>query len=232
MLGLTYKGFVKPNVKVLLVPVLMNLILIILFAFSIQNIYSRAILERKKLTEQEKRIEVLKTKLDLLKEVQDKVLEESNSAVVAIPKSDIALLKMYQISLLAKKYGVTVTEKTASSLEPAEGDKAVLGVFRFTVTGDFGNTLSFLENLEKVAPISVLNDISIDKQEELVSMKANISSFWSPLPKQIPSLTEPINRLSNQEQEILTKISTLENPTFSETGLSPSGPYTREDPFN
>lgn len=227
--GISVKGVIKPNVRVLFFPaVLVSFLLIIslvVFKNGVTNISSQL----KQLKAARKTEGTLQEKVNLLQQMGGAFLSQSDLAVIALPENNPALTMLVQLSTLAEKHDLTITQK-----EVARPLEAQAGMSKATVSVKTGGELyqltDFIKEIRRLAPVSTLDEIQIDSQSGLLTANAEVTVYFSKFPEKLPPLTEPIKVLTNEEELIFKEISGLTKPEYVE--LSPSEPGFRENPFN
>ena len=98
------------------------------------------------------------------------------------------------------------------------------------IVGDTDRTVDFIRSTKLIAPIIVLDAIEIEFSDNTMSADLKTQSFWKPLPQELGKISEPIDKLTETEIVILEELAQLEVPIFYD--VSPSGPFTRENPFS
>ncbi|KKS77640.1 MAG: hypothetical protein UV51_C0005G0050 [Candidatus Woesebacteria bacterium GW2011_GWC1_42_9] len=76
-----------------------------------------------------------------------------------------------------------------------------------------------------------ISSVDMSTNAEVVSAQIVLSSFWSPLPEKLPSITEAISSLSDEELAVLNTLSTFTTPLGGAAGELIAAP-ARENPFS
>ena len=71
--------------------------------------------------------------------------------------------------------------------------------------------------------------IEVRITDESAEIDTNARSYFSAYPEKLPSITEPIDKITSEEYEILNELLLKQTPAFFE--LTPSGPVSRPNPF-
>ncbi len=171
----------------------------------------------------------LTQKLDLLKSISQEV---SKAGLVnsALPSANPALAVIGQLKNIAITNTVILSgiKSTASTTDTSGLNNASVS---FNVTGARTQVFSFLNDLAKIAPIITIGTIKITEEAGATVADIGVRSYWADLPKTIPSLTAPIEDLTPDEKKILSNVSNLIQPSFSQVQLSPSQADINPNPF-
>jgi len=217
-----------PNLRVLVVPVAAVAILIVLSFFVMREAINRINLTRLRLERTRKDAEVLQLKQLFLQEVTDQAQVQSEAATLALPERNSALLAMAQLRNLAEKNIVSLENVTAGGEEKSKGDVATV-VISFDAIGRQERVLEFLSSIQGSAPLARLENVKMTQQtQDSTIVTASLKAYWAPFPEQIPALTEPIQQLTVEEQEILAQLLTLTPPPFFATSQVPTTPSPAE----
>lgn len=216
------------SIKIIAKPVL---VLVLLITVSIAG-FSRAFYEVGSLREESaattKSENILKSKLDTLSLNEASVATDTNYAVSFFPGENPALLVLYQLRASAVKSGLLFLNfKVAPEAKDASGFMTVS--ISFDVEGPLQQILDFVGSLKTISPNVWINKTDLNFVGD--SLKASISSksYWSSFPAKIPALTEPIASLDAPEKEILSKVSSYNQPSF--VSLTPGAPRENLNPF-
>lgn len=227
--GISIKGIVKPNIRVLLLPLLLISFLLIISLVVFKNGVAKISSQLKQLKDARKIESTLQEKINLLQQMGGAVLSQSDLTVIALPENNPALIMLIQLNSLADKYALAITEKQVSMPLEAQG-----GLSKATITFKTGGELlqltDFIKGMRSLAPLSTLDEVSISKEAGVLTAEAKISVYFGKFPEELPPLTQPIKALTDGEELIFEKILGLTKPEFIE--LSPTEPGIREDPFN
>lgn len=169
----------------------------------------------------------LTQKLSTLQNLGSNLSANSEASSVALPDKNPALIVLSQIKNLAVQNVVSVSNiKTSSSVSPNTNLSSA--DLSFDVVGPFPAIFSFLSGIHKIAPITIVDRVRMNETGQTATAAVTVSSFWSALPTQIPAVDQPVNTLTSDEQTILTSVSTLVPPQFSELSPAQGG---RANPF-
>ena len=230
-----------PNLRVLVVPVVATFVLIILSFFVMREAINRITLTRLRLEKTRKDARVLQQKQLFLQEITDQAQVQSEAATLALPERNSALLTMAQLRNLAEKNIVSLENMATGSQEKSEGEVTAV-VISFDAIGRLERVLEFLSSIQGAAPLARLDNVKMTQQtQDSTIVTASLKAYWAPFPEQIPALTEPVQQLTAEEQEILTQLLALTPPPFFATTrvptiptldqTQPQAPTQRANPF-
>lgn len=219
---------IPENIKAVLTSSAPLVVVIILFIFAGQFGFSKVSDIRAQIDKAQKDNSVLTQKLNLLQEVSSSLAAGSGVAVTALPDKNPSIVVLSQIKNIALSAGVTL-----GNIKAGDSIQDNSGLFRvdisFEATGARPQIISFLQNIEKIAPITRIDKIKINESGGAALTNITLKSFFSPLPTTIPPVTQAISDLTPAEKTILTNITNLTQPTFVD--LPASGGSGRTDPF-
>lgn len=157
----------------------------------------------------------LTQKLSLLQTLSTDAVLRVNVVGSALPDTNPALTLISQLKNVALANGVFMT-----TIKSSGGSANTTGLneanISFSLEGTRDQIFTFLTAVSGISPITIVNNVSIN--ESLGSLKADVSvkSFWAVFPKTIPDIISPIDDLTANEKRLLTKISGLTQPKFTE----------------
>jgi len=163
------------------------------------------------------KLEVLETKLRLLEGVDQVLIDvrvERMEAVFPSKKPVIELIS--SLSQLASSHGLSFGGVSLSPGVLEETEAAELGDlgFGFEVEGSFEKVSSFMHDLENVAPLMKIDDVSLKiktnplfiSDQNVVSAGMQVSAFFQAPPKTLGAVTQPVGLLSREEESLLNKL--------------------------
>lgn len=228
ILGISFERIIKPNVRILTPPILLAIVLVFLGIFVVKNGLERIYAQLNKLEEVDKTLVILQEKVDILREIQGVVLNQADISVISLPEKNPSLLMLTQLNNLVQEKEVTIINK---SIQVAQSDSS--GIFsmliRLELEGEFTNILSFIQDIEKVAPLSTVEETDFEKIINGVTSNVSLSVYWGDFPTKIPAITEPIKTLTASEGILLDQLANLIRPEL--TNLKASQPISRDNPF-
>lgn len=172
----------------------------------------------------------LQNKLESLQKIDPSVLSESENVYLSLPDKNPAVYVVSQLKNYATEYGVALTKLniTGSSSQQAELGTATV---QFSAEGEYQSVVDFINRLAQTAPLMSIERVKVT-QSVLNTTEAvgALNTFWAPFPETLPSVTEGISNLTEEELKILQTLTSLEQPIFGD--LPPAAPtQTRPNPF-
>lgn len=227
--GLSIKGTVKPNTRILAVPVTLIIVLSFMALKIGQNGIARITTKIKELREAQRVEHTLDARATLLGREEGVVLGQADLSTVALPEKNPSLLMLNQLSLAAERHALDLAGKKVAQGVPT-GQGVLSGQVSFVLIGNLQEIIEFLKEIKTLAPISTIDEVNIKIDGGEARVNANLSVYWSSFPRELPPISQPIDKLSQEEQSLINRISQLLKPEF--VTLPPSAPVEREDPFN
>jgi|GEM_PF-3940719 len=132
---------------------------------------------------------------------------------------------------ISTESGVKSLAKTIDQKSSSQTDKLL---FNVVIEGPFEGIKYFLTKLASILPLQSVNSISFSRKgkgEEVfgtVNATFSIATYYQLLPKYLGKTSDPIEKITPEEEKILSTISTFEKAQ-EVTGSVPVG---REDPFS
>jgi len=221
---------VTNSIKVLVKPVLLIVFLVILYVFVLKTSITQLMTLKKSLSDSNKDEIALTEKLSILSASKESALSLADLSVVAIPQENPDLMLISLFKKLATERGLTfgsIETKSGSGITSAEiGSEEI----EFNLDGPIASVFDFLRSVQKISPLITLHEVKINQNQNIARSQVTAYAYYAPFPEVIPSISAPLAELNAEEKDILAKISSFSQPTFSE--ISPSGPYQRPDLFN
>jgi Tfp pilus assembly protein PilO len=227
-LNLTGKSFSTPFQTAVVIQVLYLSALAILFIVVFKTGFGKISSQKTSINDLKKTENILTEKQSELTKAQSDYLKYLSPSGTALPGKNPVLPALVQIKNAASSLLLPVEE--LKMIGPgSQSDQQSVG-YSLKVTGELPQILAYFEAIKNLAPLSVIEKIEISGLGELVSADIKVNSYWKDYPEKIPSLTDPIKKLTTKDIGLLDKISKLTPPSFSV--VSPTGPYQRTTPFN
>lgn len=207
------KKIVPLKFQPLLLPVTMFLVLLFLSILVIKFSFGAIKTQRGRLSEDAKNGNILKQKQMLLQEISDQLSQSTvSSFTLIVPDKNPVLISVSQFKNLAAILGVAFSNfKTGSEI--LKGDSSSVQL-TFEITGTFPQVLDFLSSVRTLAPLTSLDKVRISQNVVSTKAEISVSAYWFALPKKIPSINEPSYDLTQNERELLGKLSTFSLPSF------------------
>lgn len=223
------KSLIPASINAIVAPFLLLVALIILLSFGLKIGLTRLSSQLDQLSEANKDENALRTKEGLLREVGTSVLSQADLTSGAVPPKNPVLTVVSQLKNLSLSGGITLSNLKAGSSSKGEGGLGMVEI-SFDAEGPFPAVLDFIRAISSFSPITTVEKVSLNQTAGAARATISLRSFWAPFPVKIPSVTEPIAGLTDEEKKTLSKIQTLTPPPY--TQVAPSGPLQRADPFS
>lgn len=221
-------AFIPQKMKVMLLPLGLLLAMVVLATIVFKVGVGRISTQRAELKKAIKNETILSQKQQVLQTLENNILSYADTVIVAMPDKNPSLIALSQLKTLAERNGISIGDIKAGSRTK---DKS--GTFKTTILleieGSLVQVLNYLISTESFAPLSVINRVEISSSGELARATISLTVFWVPLPTKLPAISEPVRELSANETNLITELSNLEQPIF--TQVLPAEPSVRIDPF-
>lgn len=177
----------------------------------------------------QKEVAILNDKLNLLRSVSGEAQKEASVVTVALPESNPSLVVLTQLKVLAAKNSISLSGiKSGGEVSDSSGLQRV--DISFDAEGSQNQMLSFMKDVKVIAPLTLIDRVKMNASGGVARAGISVKSFWSPLPKELPPLTTQITGLTSDERKLLTDVSGLALPPFSEVPVSENA--GKSDPFS
>lgn len=226
--GLSIKATLKPNLRVLIIPSLLIVILVVLSAVVFKNGFERISGQMDSLEESKKIENILEDKVEVLRRIEGVVLNQADISALAIPENNPGVLMLSQVSQKAESSGLIVSDGKTVGSPKAQDDMSTMNLL-ITLEGELKETVTLAKEISGLAPLSTINIVRFTKESGALAMELDLSVYWGDFPTLLPPLTEPIKTLSQNEAVMIADLGILKKPVLVE--LEASSPTTREDPF-
>lgn len=197
------------------------LLIIILFVVVAKIGISQIGSINKQLKDAKKTQTLLTTKINTLRSTASISETGSEIALAALPNSNPSINVMSQLKFLSSQYPVIISNIKSSYTEATSKDLTYVST-SFDLSGTSADLLSFINALERVAPITLIQKISITSGTDVYDANIVVQTYYAPLPSTIPSVTQPVNDLTAAEKELLNKLSSLVQPVVLPSTVVPT----------
>lgn len=179
---------------------------------------------------------MLKTKLSLLQTVGSQVTVDSQAVVAALPATSPVLYVMHNVRSIAQVYGLKLNNFTSGEVSNPTKSTLLSGEIIFEVEGEYSNLVFFMTKIKASAPLVRFDGIKVLNQNSQgpgdYKLSGDMFTYWSALPTTIPSVNQPSNGLTSDEQELLAKMAALAPPTLASGSSVTTTAGGRSDPFS
>ncbi len=222
-------GLINPNTGLILLPVISIVVMVVVFIIGAKIAYDQISKLRVEIADSNRKINQLNEKYETLRNIGDNILDSKDSAVLALPSENPAILVFSNIRGLIRDNKLSVQKlQLKQSVQKTNIIKSAN--IDMEMESNFASTSAFIKNLSQRSPITLTKKLEYMFTSDNIEAKADIEVYWSDLPTQIPKITEPVNTLDKKDNEVLEKIINFTKPEFIE--VDPNGPFDRQDPFN
>jgi len=223
------KAFIPQKMRVMLLPLVLLLAMVTLSIIVFKVGVAKISTQRVELKKASKNETILTQKQQVLQTLENNILSYADTAIIAMPDKNPSLIVLSQLKTLAEKNAITLSEIKIGS---KTSDKS--GTFKttilFEIEGTLFQVLNYLISTKSFAPLSVVDRVDIAQASGAIRASVNLTVFWVPLPTKLPAISEPVRELSADETNLITELSSLEQPFF--TQVLPAAPSARIDPFS
>jgi hypothetical protein len=157
----------------------------------------------------------LTQKLNILQSLSTVAAQGSIFTTAALPDSNPSLLISSQLKVLAGTTGVVILSiKSGTAGVDASGmSRADIA---FTINGGRDQVISFLKGISSIAPVTLIDKISLTETSGVTKADISVKSYWASLPKTIPAVDQAITDLTADEKKVLGQVSSLLQPIFTQ----------------
>lgn len=150
-----------------------------------------------------------------------------------------------QVAIGSLQYYLTQTQDVTSKEEDEKGEKKVdpkaeqtFIQLNFLAEGNLDHLIVFIQTLQRLAPLNLIENLSIEQgeTEEINSASLSTRWFYKPLPKDLGDVEEPISALTAEERKAITQIAQFQSLVLMEEDKKPQGeeiqtPVGKSNPF-
>jgi len=216
------------DLKPAVVPLLSLAGLIILALFSFNFMSQKVSAQKARLSSTKRNESILIEKRRVLAEFDAISTEEISALTSVLPDKNASLIMLSQIKRIARDLGLSFSNLNINPAAKTKGD-IYTSQMKFDVDGNITSLIGFIKILQDYAPVKTIDTVRFINSGGLVRGEIALAVYSSPFPKKIPAITEAIKGLSTSEFELLTELSNMTLPAFTE--LIPESPGARTNPF-
>lgn len=217
------------SVSTLALPLLYVLILVIVSYFAFDTGISKIQTQKKNLKKNREIESVLSEKEQVLSDATGVITPYVNYSTLALPDYNPSLFVLSQIKEMARSENANIGDLSFSGFNTAE--KGISSIkFTMDVSGERRDVIDFIRTTMLVAPIIKLDTVELNLKDERADASLLAQSYWKVLPTELGKITNPIEKLTSEEVEVLEATTQLKPPIFDD--VTPSGPYVRSNPFS
>lgn len=224
------------------------LLCVVAIVFGVAPAYKKASAMSSKAKELSETVKQLQNKIDLLNSMDEDTLRSQVALTLSAIPSDKSVASVFSsIEGVANMSGVTPADITISATgkmatnsgvtKNPEETKLSSGIIPFAVSinGTYQQIRDFLKVANSVRRFMRVQAFSLAKGEsDMLTMSVDMNAFYTPLPTSIGKPSDRIETFTQNDQDLLTSISSM--LLVGESGLSLQDaeppPVMRNDPFS
>jgi hypothetical protein len=161
------------------------------------------------------RISKLEQRNNALSSLSPSVIAASKQIATVLPAENSVLLVTSQVRTTAVANKVTIKTLTTSSISDQTDPQAGSTQVGLIVEGSSSSVLDFLTSLTTQAPLIELGGVNFVTNPTTTIAQVTLNSYWSPVPTQLPAITESISALTPEETTLLTQLSAFTSPVIN-----------------
>jgi len=227
-MAIAYKKIIPPAIGVFIVPIALLVLLGVLSVLAIRIGFGRIGQQREEVEVAGRDESTLSQKESVLRAVQGTVPTYVTTVAASLPEKNPSLSMIAQLRTLASSNGLLMQNIKIGSAVPS-GDLSMVDI-AFGLEGAPVQVVSFLNSIKNLAPVSTIEKAKVNQSGLGTRADVTVRVYYSPFPKTLPSLTEPVRELTEEERSSLTRLSSLSLPAFTTLQAQPAG--VRENPFD
>lgn len=219
-----------PDIKIIILPLISLLILLLSGVFLLKLGLTKFSVQQKQIGDLEKEAKVLDQKNIILRDISPSIAQNASLFSFALPADDPTTMVISQLKILTASSGVLINSLSSRS-NPKVSTIPEINIV-VNVSGPIMSVFNFLNELANITPIVLVKSVALSQAENGDGTTADITlnSYWSAYPETIPATLEPLNDLLASEKDMISQMSTLRLPPFTE--LLPQDPSSsRSSPF-
>lgn len=218
---------ISPSLQVIITPILMVVSLLMVTVFGLRIGISKIIEQQGQLKQELSTEKLLIDKESRLQEIKAVVVGNSDTALLALPTQNSVLSVINQVKALSNQYSGELSGFKTISQGNSDTVNSLSLSFNVKTTPD--NLFLFLNSLSTVAPITKFNKVDVKFGTSEANANITLSTFWSEFPTKLPALDQPLQSLTNEDQETLNMVNNLK--PAETVKIEPNVPGGRGDPF-
>lgn len=202
-------------------------------AFATFYLYGRIMFLRREIKSTQDQNKIFSDRVSTLQIIKPDIESDAaKTALISLPSQNPSLLVISQINTFLDEYSLDLTRLDLNLLTNPNPEETLFEVsISFNVDGSYQNISDFITKLGDITPLVNLRQADISNNGESAEAIIELSSYWSPFPTQLPSLTTSLTGLTDEEKETLKSLSNFISPAFDES-ISPRRYDPRVNPFN
>ncbi len=230
---------IKRNQPVLIFGVILAVVVTIT-AVGSMNFVNRVQAMRTQMSTLTSDIQSLNNRVTVLRAIQDAgITAQTQSALLALPDDNPSAQTVAQIRSLALTRGLIVDRLSLDVPQKLETDISPYSTVHvtFNVEGPESEIIGFVTDITKAKPLMNMSRVKIAASTlgttgEIKSADIELTSFWAPLPSELPQVNAPITGLTESEKAILSEVVGYVDPPIQKIEATATTSGTpRENPY-
>jgi hypothetical protein len=228
MISIGKKSILKPSYKPLIITG--GLIALVLLAIYLIGNYSvnRYKEQTAEIDEAQVVANTLEEKFNELDSVKNQIQEQAAVASLGIPGKSPALSMLVVVKSLANENSVDISDLTVAG---GAGEDTKTANVSIGVEGEFASVVNFTKEIKTYYPLSTIGEIDASLADNQASVDVSVSGYYADLPKTLPNVSSPIDKLTTEDYDTILQLSGLKKPPVI-TSLTPSLTTPRSNPFS
>lgn len=158
----------------------------------------------------------LEAKLTSLQKLFNSVNTQSQLTTIALPSTNIAGVVLAELKTSAVENNLVLTNVNVSSTEATDSDLDY-STIELKANGGYTDIEAFIKSIQQLLPLVNISAFKIDNSAEggLVA-SLSLYTYWSEYPQTLPSVNQPINNLTDDEVNLINKLSDFTKPALGQ----------------
>lgn len=191
------------------------LVVVILLSFFVGKFGIAQITDlREKISTAKKTESILSQKLNILQSVAVVAAGGSSQVLAALPKSNPTIMQQSQIKSIAASNLLVINSLKSVGASSNPDLPSVATVVE--LEGPKDGIIAFIRAMDTIAPITTVDKVSFSDTGNSVNAEVGLRTYYAPLPKTIPTVTQPVVDLTSSEKALITELASLTQPSFSD----------------
>lgn len=216
-----------PDIKRLGIPLLSLIGITLCFFLASKVGFNKITDQTKEIQNLEKNNIILKKKEEALSVVQKTLGNDIQFFYLALPDSNPVFSIIYQIKEYSSQQGLLLANIKGGS--ESKGKTYLRTDVNFNLDGSLPAIISFLKLTQNFSPIVTVEKFELSQIVGVFRASVTLRGYWAAYPVKIPAVTQSLSNFSDEEIEMILKISKLLVPRM--LNFLPTQDTTRTNPF-
>lgn len=179
---------------------------------------------------------VLENRIEVLKSLTEELSEYVDVAYSAVPESNAGLIAINAIKQMQGERQIFIDSVNVRTSLSEVGTQQLTEV-GFEVSGEINEVMAFAQALSSSLPLLRMKEMETRlASDNFATARLNMEVVSKYLPVELPSIKEPLEVLSWEDKEMLSKIKAYSRPSLVTDRVSSdesaAGSYGRSNPFS